>query len=250
MKQSIIALVAMGFVLAAHAQTNTPAPAAAAPAVEPTSTTRADNTRYINDPNLLAGVQAEVNAFNAKPCDVIFIGETAMAGWRGTGSAIWNSTFAPLKALNFSVAGDKTQNVIWRLNNMDLSNLKPKVAVIQIGGSNTMNTAHEIADGVKAVVANTQAAFSGVKIILVGPIPGEDKMTAVNSLIRGNADEGMVFYVNLFPLMPMISTTNANGTVNTNWKGLDVDQVHLNPTGYQILADAIAPLLRKLLTGG
>ena len=259
MKHSIIAVFAMGFGLSAHAQTSTspaatpPAVAtAAAPAVEPTSTTNADNTRYTNDPNLLIGCQAQVAAFATKPCDLIFIGDTTMAGWRGAGSAIWASTYDRRNALNFSIAGDKTQNVIWRLNNMDISNLKPKVAVIQVGGSNTGNTAHEIADGVKAVLANTQAAFSGVKIILVSPIPSDqdhDKMMEVNSLIRSYADDSTIFYLNLVPLMPAETTTNPDGTTDTNWKGLTKDHLHLDTSGYQIWATAMEPLLVKMVDG-
>jgi lysophospholipase L1-like esterase len=257
MKQLIIALCAMGFVLAAHSQTNAPdasaPPATSAPAAEPTSPTKADNTRYVNDPNLLIGSQAQVASFSTKPCDVIFIGDTAMAGWRGAGNAIWASNYEPLKALNFSISGDKTQNALWRLNNMDIQNLKPKVAVIQIGSSNSENTAHEIADGIKAVVANTQAAFPGVKIILVSLIPSDqdnDKMMKVNSLIRGYADNSIVYYLNLVPLMPLATTTNSNGTTETNWKGLDKDHLHLDTEGYQIWANAMDPMLKKLLAGG
>jgi beta-glucosidase len=256
MKQLIIGLCAMGFMLPVHAQTNSPAASASttpAPAVEPKSTTNADNTRYVNDPNLLIGCQAQVAEFSNKPCNVIFIGDSAMAGWRGAGSAIWTGSYEPRKALNFSVVNDKTQNVIWRLNNMEIQNLRPKVAVVQIGGSNTDNTAHEIADGVKAVLANTQAAFPGVKIILVSPIPSDqdhDKMLQVNSIIKNNADNSTIYYLNLVPLMPMVTITNPDGTSGTNWKGLAKDHLHLDTTGYQIWATAMEPLLTKLLGGG
>ena len=263
MKQLIIAVCAMAFELTAHAQTNAPvaAPPTVTPTIdqavelphtEPVSATRSDNGPYLKDPNLLIGCQAELDAFANKPCDLIFIGDSITAGWRGVGSAIWAKYYEPRHALNFGISGDKTQNVLWRLNNMDLSNLKPKVAVILIGGNNIGNTPHEIADGIKAVLANTQEAFPGVKIILVSVMPNEratDKMMQVNSLIRGYADDSTVYYLDLVPLMPPITTTAPDGTADTNWKGLGQDRLHPDATGYQIWADAMDPLLTKLLAG-
>jgi lysophospholipase L1-like esterase len=169
------------------------------------------------------------------------------------GKAIWEKTYAPRHALNFGIDGDKTQNVLWRLNNMNIQGLKPKVAVVLIGANNGLeNNAHEIADGVKAVLANTQAAFPGVKIILVSALPndwGNDKMMQVNSLIKGYADGETIYFLNLVPLMPREATTTPDGKTEMNWKGLGDDHVHPNATGYQIWADAMEPLLKKLLGG-
>jgi len=255
----IIALCAMGlapgFDFAATAQTNPPVastPTEAAPAKlpEPMSTTTPDNTRYLNDPNLVTGCAAQLASFNDKPCDIIFIGDSITAGWLDAGKDIWEKNYAPRHALDFGIKSDKTQNVLWRLNNMDLQNLKPKVAVVLIGTNNTMNTPHEIADGIKAVIANTQAAFPGVKIILVSILPNaraNDKMMQVNSLIKSYADNSTLYYLNLVPLMPQVTTTTPDGKTDTTWKGLGPDHLHPDASGYQIWADAMEPLLTKLL---
>jgi len=99
-----------------------------APSAPPRSvpTTKPDNARYVADPNLLAACQADLDAFKDKPCNVIFIGGTATSGWRDAGHAIWQKYYEPRQALNFSVAGDTTQNVLWRLNNMELQGLHPR----------------------------------------------------------------------------------------------------------------------------
>ncbi len=256
-----VALLTIGFAFAASAQTNapTPSPPAAATAPtppnlpEPTSTTTPDNTRYLNHPNLLPPCEVQVASFNNKPCDIIFIGDSITQGWLGTGKAVWDKYYAPRHALDFGIGGDKTQNVLWRLNNMDIQDLKPKVAVVMIGTNNVENNAHEIADGVKAVLANTQAAFPGVKIILVSILPNAratDKMMQVDSLIKNFADDSAIYYLNLVPLMPPVTTTTADGQIDTNWKGIGKDHLHPDATGYQIWADAMEPLLTKLLAGG
>ena len=266
MKQWVIALGAMWVGAAAYGQT-TPAPAPptislSAPVASsstavarpgpgaPIPTTKPDNARYVADPNLLAACQADLDAFKDKPCNVIFIGGTAASGWRGAGHAIWQKYYEPRQALNFSVAGDTIQNVLWRLNNMELSNLHPKVAVILIGASNTGNTAHEIADGIKAVIANTQAVFSNVKILLVSIVPNgrdHDKMLPVNSIIRNYADDSSIFFINLVPRMPLTAITNADGTTGMGYMGIGADGVMPNATGYQIWADAMEPVMTKLV---
>jgi lysophospholipase L1-like esterase len=266
MKPLIIALCAMGFALgfgfAASAQTNSTvapsAPAAPTPAAPPSvidslSPTKPDNTRYLYDPGLLTGCQAQLAAFSDKPCDIIFIGDSITEGWLGPGRAVWDKYYAPRHALDFGVGGDKTQNVLWRLNNMDIQNLKPKVAVVMIGTNNLTNNPHEIADGVKAVLANAQEAFPGVKIILVSITPNEraqDKMMQADSLIKSLADNSTVFYLDLVPLMPEVTTTSPDGQTDKNWKGLSHDHLHPDAIGYQIWADAMEPLLTKLLAGG
>jgi len=261
MKYLMSALCTMGLGFTALAQTNTPParpppaiPAATAPAKlpEPLSATTPDNTRYLNDPGLLTRCEALLAAANDKPCDIIFIGDSITAGWLGVGNAAWEKYYAPRHALDFGIGGDKTQNVLWRLNNMDLQNLKPKVAVVLIGTNNGANDAHEIADGIRAILANTQAAFPGVKIILVSITPKKgdaDKMTQVNSLIKSYADDSTVYWLDLVPLMPPVTTTSADGTTDTNWKGLGKDHLHPDATGYQIWAEAMEPLLTKLLAG-
>ena len=260
MKPLILLFCATWIVLTATAQTNAPPsvpPSTNAPATamlpEPDSTTTPDNTRYLNRPNLLTGCEAQLAAFNDKPCDIIFIGDSITERWLGPGKAIWEKDYAPRHALDFGVGGDKTQNVLWRLNNMDVQNLRPKVAVVLIGTNNYLkNNPHEIADGIKAVLANTQEIFPGVKIILVSIMPNEratEKMMQVNSLIKGFADNSTIYYLDLVPLMPPVATTAPDGSVDTNWKGLGSDHLHPDASGYQIWADAMEPLLTKLLAG-
>ena len=265
MKHFLVIACAIWLGFDAGAQTNAPSasstpptnsPAAGHPAKlpEPLSTTTPDNTRYLNDPQLLTDCTARLAAMSDKPCDIIFIGDSITAAWLGEGKTVWEKSYAPRHALDFGIGGDKTQNVLWRLNNMDLQNLKPKVAVVLIGTNNTMNTPHEIANGVKAVLANTQEAFPGVKIILVSIMPNaraEDKMMQADSLIKSYADDSTVYYLDLVPLMPEVTTASPDaGTTDTNWKGLGPDRLHPDTSGYQIWADAMEPLLTKLLTGG
>src|SRR5262245_52131236 len=50
--------------------------------------------------------------------EVLFQGDSITDAWRnGKPKRIWDATFAPLKAANFGISGDRTQHVLWRLQN-------------------------------------------------------------------------------------------------------------------------------------
>src|SRR5258706_11609562 len=74
--------------------------------------------------------------------DVLFQGDSITDGWRnGAQKKIWDATFAPLKAANFGISGDRTQHVLWRLQNGEFEGLTlPKVVVLMIGTNNIGQT--------------------------------------------------------------------------------------------------------------
>lgn len=43
---------------------------------------------------------------------------------------VWRELFSPLHALNFGIGGDTTCNVLWRLQNGELENIRPKVTQV------------------------------------------------------------------------------------------------------------------------
>lgn len=63
-----------------------------------------------------------------KDADVIFIGDSIIQALQHTD--VWNELFAPLHCLNFGIHRDKIENVLWRVHNGELDNVKPKVRFI------------------------------------------------------------------------------------------------------------------------
>ncbi len=228
------------------------APPAAAPATAPAAPvlqlpelkpqpTVPDLTRYLNRPDLLKFSTQQVAEFNGRDADMIFIGDSITQGWRGKGEQVWEANFAPRNALDFGISGDQTQHVLWRMDNYPVQRLHPKVAVVLIGTNNTHNTAPEIADGVKAVLTKTQTMYPGIKIILVSIMPNKranDLMMAADEILKTFADHQTVYYLDLVSVMT---------PVGDNWKGLGPDHLHPDADGYQLWADAMMPLLNKLL---
>lgn len=57
--------------------------------------------------------------------DVVILGDSIMSQMEQRN--IWKEVFAPMHTLNFSIIGDEIQNILWRIHNGELDNIKPKV---------------------------------------------------------------------------------------------------------------------------
>jgi lysophospholipase L1-like esterase len=94
------------------------------------------------------------------------------------------------------------------------------------------------------VLDKLQTMYPAAKIILVSILPNAratQLMADANALVRAYADGNRVFYLDLVPLMP---------PVGDSWLGLSPDKLHPTEAGYQIWADAMEPLLARLLGSG
>ena len=76
------------------------------------------------------------------------------------------------KAINLGIGGDQTQHVLWRLDNEDYSNIKPKLAVLMIGTNNSKsNTGEEIGQGITDIVAKMRAKMPTAKVLVLAVFP-------------------------------------------------------------------------------
>src|SRR5207248_5411926 len=80
--------------------------------------------------------------------DLLFMGDSITDGWRGGGKKVWEANFAPLKAANFGIGGDRTQHVLWRIENGELDGIKPKLMVLMIGTNNGGDSKDDVALGI------------------------------------------------------------------------------------------------------
>jgi len=175
-----------------------------------------------------------------RPAELLFIGDSITEQWRwGAGAPVWKQRFED-RAFDFGLGADKTQHVLWRLQNFDLSFLKPKIAVLMIGTNNVGDSPEDIAAGVRAVIAAIQDKFPGVKVVLCSILPNaraNDKMAAANKLLAPLADGRNVLYLDL------ASKFTPEGD---NWKGLSRDKLHLTTEGYATWAAELESLLSTI----
>jgi len=184
-----------------------------------------------------------------KSAEVIFIGDSITQGWEGEGKEVWTYYYAPRNAVNLGIGGDRTQHVLWRLQNGNLEGLNPKAAVVMIGTNNSNgedNSVSQIADGIAAIVRELQTRLPNTKILLVAIFPRSENPTAhrgkvlsVNQVIRNLADDSQVLWVDFGHKF-----LDAQGLIPTD---LMPDYLHLSPKGYELWAKSIEPALNGVL---
>ena len=102
--------------------------------------------------------------------DLIFVGDSITQGWEGQGKDVWEKYYSHRKPLNLGIGGDRTQHVLWRLDNGNIEGIQPKVAVVMIGTNNSgndRNSAGEIVDGIKAIVSKLRRKLPETKVLLL-----------------------------------------------------------------------------------
>jgi beta-glucosidase len=180
---------------------------------------------------------------------VIFIGDSITQGWEGAGKEVWAKYYAHRNAVNLGIGGDRTQHVLWRLDNGNLNGLKPKAAVVMIGTNNSNgedNTVDQIADGVTAIVKKLREKLPHTKILLLAIFPRSEnpsaqrgKVLQVNQIIQKLADEQNVFWIDFG-----YRFVSSDGTIPND---LMPDYLHLSARGYEIWAEAIEAKLSAIL---
>jgi lysophospholipase L1-like esterase len=187
--------------------------------------------------------------------DVLFLGDSITDAWGGeghnpksAGKDIFAKEFEPLKAANFGIGGDRTQHVLWRLENGELEGIHPEVVMLMIGTNNAgTNTAEQIADGITAIVKEIHKRSPQTKILLLGifprgqkPNPLREKIKQVNAIVSKLDDGGnTVKYLDIGDKF-----LEPDGTIS---KEIMPDYLHLTPKGYQIWADAVKEPINELL---
>lgn len=194
-------------------------------------------------------------AFNATVASVgskaqlLFIGDSITQGWEGEGKEVWAKYYGHRNAINLGIGGDRTQHVLWRLDNGNLAGLKPKAAVVMIGTNNSNgedNTPEQIVDGVRAIVDKLRTKLPGTQVLLVAIFPRSEnfsvqrgKLAQINQALRRVADDKSVFWADFGHQF-----LNDDGTMP---RELMPDYLHLSKKGYQIWAESIEAQVARML---
>src|SRR5689334_22304506 len=97
--------------------------------------------------------------------DIYFEGDSITRRWGATDYpellANWKQNFFGRNAADFGWGADKTENILWRLNNGELDGVNPKVIVLLAG---TNNVGHSLPPG--GDDAKVSHVTSGIQAIL------------------------------------------------------------------------------------
>ncbi|HEX3860165.1 MAG TPA: GDSL-type esterase/lipase family protein [Stellaceae bacterium] len=182
----------------------------------------------------------------AGPNAILFLGDSLTRKWD---QALWDRFFAPSGALNLGVNGDKTENLLWRLQNGNLNGQHPTAVVLLIGtndiGRNRAATV--IAQGIRDILTLLRERLPATRILLLGVLPRSAspgsrrrmQVAAVNHLLQTCEDREYVFYADLGDTL-----LDADGRLSPE---ISFDGVHLSAQGYALLTPQVATKLNNIL---
>jgi len=177
--------------------------------------------------------------------DLLFLGDSITQGWNN--NDVWKRFYGPRKSANFGIGGDRTQHVLWRIQNGELDGIEPRVVVLMIGTNNAgSSTPDEIAQGISAIVAEVRRRLPKTQVLLLGvfprgqePSPVRERLKSVNQKIAKLDDGSHVRFLDIEKAF-----LNEDGTISPK---IMPDYLHLSRQGYRIWADAMEPTLWSML---
>ena len=166
----------------------------------------------------------------------------------------WDQYLNDLDAVNMGISGDRTENVIWRLQNGLLDGIHPQVATLLIGTNNsdgnhylTINTPEEIAEGIWKICAILREKLPDIEIVLLGILPYGYKPNHKNEIDKAcnkiivtfPEKDSKIHYYDLGYLF-----LTEGGRVN---RKMMPDYLHPNVEGEKRVFETLAPVISKLL---
>lgn len=183
--------------------------------------------------------------------ELALVGDSIMHRWENpvNGAAVYPELTNRYKVLNLGDGGDCTQNVLWRFEHGALGQDYPyttKLFAVMIGVNNGPDNPEETAAGVKLILDKLEESHPEAKIILMPILPLGDeplkdpRMTVINPILKSYADEKRIFWLDFNDRF-----LDENGHIKP---GLMMpDNVHPIEGGYRIWAEALCPVVDRLL---
>jgi lysophospholipase L1-like esterase len=217
----------------------------------------ADQAAPRTDQNSLAAHTQLLQKARQGRIDIYFEGDSIVRRWGATDYpyllANWTENFHGWNAADFGWGADRTQNILWRLQNGELDGVHPKVIVL-LAGTNNVGTqpgdelkVAEITRGVKAIVDLCRQKAPDATIVLTAIFPRNDNFEVMPTITRINAGLARIANgstVRFLDINDQLADQDGRlvaGMMNAR------DQLHPTLKGYQVWADALKPIFRELL---
>ena len=232
--------------------------AAFAPAPAPVVPLPADQPAPRTDPNSLIAHEQLLDKTKKGRIDIYFEGDSITRRWGATDYpallANWKQSFFGWNAADFGWGADKTENILWRLENGELDGVNPKIVVLLAGTNNVGRTVPaagdakvaDVTNGIQAILRALQAKAPDATIILTAIFPRNDNPAVMPIIDRINenlsklADGKKIRLLNVNDKLADRDGKLFDGVMNP-------DKLHPALKGYQVWADALRPILTELL---
>ncbi len=278
MKKSLSTLALLVFLPGVFAQTPTPSPkvddktfseksgSMLTPAQGTLTFTKVDASAAIEKTDTTGGFRKKHEEFLARgkagPIGVLMLGDSITAGWANAARThIWEKFYGGMQPANFGIGGDRTQNVVWRIENGELDGIHPKVVVLMLGTNNSdVHTGEEIAAADKKIVEMIRAKIPEAKVLLLAIFPRgprRDGQGVISDAQIADATKRMAAITTANALLAKLDDgVNVRFLdINHVFLGQDgkipwlimPDQLHPTAAGYQLWAEAMQKPLAEMM---
>ena len=189
-------------------------------------------------------LESEILRKTGKTVDLVLLGDSIMHFWEWKHPKSWARFTNGKTVLNLGYGGDKTENVIWRIEHGELDGYEAKYAVLMIGTNNRGNPA-EIARSVKKALNILLKKQPSAKVLLFAIFPrgrtaadvDRRRNAEVNALLKDLVDCPRVVWIDIWDKF-----LSDDGTLP---KVLFPDELHPSSAGYAIWQRAIMQYLEE-----
>ena len=178
---------------------------------------------------------------------LVFVGDSLTELWR------WDETwkaFDKYNAANLGIGGDKTQNLLWRLDHGEVGALDPEAVVLLIGTNNfghLDHSAEEVFEGTRRIVEKLLQVFPRAKLLLMGVFPCQqeadhpfrERIKKTNARTAALADGDRIRFLDIGKEL-----LESDGSISQT---IMEDYLHLTPKGYRIWFEAVNPVIEDWL---
>lgn len=189
--------------------------------------------------------------------DIVFLGNSITQGIGGNrpnvthkpGKPAFDSLFSGYRWISAGISGDRTQHILWRLQNSGFIQANPRLIVLTIGVNNMPDDSpEEIVEGINTCYKWIRTNLPNTRLILIGPLPaGMEKnefrrkqYDSIHLLLENQNLEGIRY----LPLHQYFLTIT--GDLDTRYYSRD--GIHLEEGGYAKWAKVLYPVLQEELS--
>jgi beta-glucosidase len=183
--------------------------------------------------------------------EILFLGDSITHEWEVEGEQFWQQHFAHRHAFNLGFAGDRTEHLLWRIQNGELEKLSPQWIVLLIGTNNAghrLDPPEDIAIGVQVILEELRHRLPSSKVLLMAIFPRSrntnkpmrQRVDATNTLIKEFTDGKQIHWLDINNQF-----LTEDGIL---LESVMPDLLHLNHSQYDLWAQAVLLYTKQQLT--
>jgi beta-glucosidase len=195
----------------------------------------------------------QIEKLKGKSVDVVLMGDSITHFWEWRYPEAWKKFTANRTALNLGYGGDRTQQLLWRIDHGELDGYEAKYVVLMIGTNNNSakgTKPENVAKAIEKIIQKIREKQPKAKIVLHPIFPrgnaerlerhaeARARNEKTNVLLKQFVErDGNVIWVDFNDKL-----VDASGLVPKN---IMPDALHPSAEGYDIWMEALAPVIGR-----